>query len=295
MKLVVFTLLRYLGLVALTRSLLQRSKVTVLCYHTPSAMTMNWHLQWLGRRYNLISLADFLRWRWGEIATLPPRSLVITLDDGHARNAQLADIFRRQVVRPTIFLCSDIVGTRRRFWWQAVESETERQRLKRLPDERRLEALQKVGYREDAVHEPRAALSAEEIASMRDVVDFQAHTRLHPVLPMCTTARARDEIAGCRRILRERFNLETRAFAYPNGDYSERDVTLARDAGFECGFTIDAGYNDRLSDPFLLKRILVPDDAGLDELAVKASGLWGGLMRLARRKAPFGRQPAREE
>jgi peptidoglycan/xylan/chitin deacetylase (PgdA/CDA1 family) len=249
----------------------------------------------LARRYSLISLSDFLRWRRGEVAALPPRPLVITLDDGHASNVQLLEVFRRHAVSATIFLCSDIVGTRRRFWWQAVGGEAERQRLKRMPDEQRLEVLREIGYQEEADYEPRAALSADEVAAMREAVDFQAHTRLHPVLPMCTAARSRDEIAGCRKVLVERFGIATRALAYPNGDYSERDVALTREAGFECGLTIDSGYNDWHSDLFRLKRILVPDDASLDELAVKASGLWGGLMRLARRKAPYGRQRAREE
>jgi peptidoglycan/xylan/chitin deacetylase (PgdA/CDA1 family) len=101
---------------------------------------MDRHLGWLRRRYNIIALEDYLRWRRGETATLPPRALVISLDDGHASNAALLDVFRRHRVRPTIFLCSDIVGTLRRFWWQAVPDEAERQRLKRLPDEQRLAA-----------------------------------------------------------------------------------------------------------------------------------------------------------
>ena len=215
MKSVVFKALRYLGLVVLVRSFLQRSKVTVLCYHAPVVSVMDRHLQWLGRRYSLITLADFLRWRCGAITDLPPRPLVITLDDGHVSNALLLDVFRRHAVIPTIFLCSDIVGTQRRFWWQAVGSETERQQLKRLPDEQRLAVLQEAGYREDADHDSRAALSVEELAAMREFVDFQAHTRLHPVLPMCTFGAGARRIAGCRAMLAERFGSRRRLLPIP--------------------------------------------------------------------------------
>jgi peptidoglycan/xylan/chitin deacetylase (PgdA/CDA1 family) len=291
LKKAIFLMAAYTGLATLARGLAKRHTVSMLCYHAPLPAAMDQHLGWLRHHYNLISLNDYLRWRRGERNSLPRRALVITLDDGHASNAALMDVFRRHQVRPTIFLCSDIVGTRRRYWWQAVQGEVERQRFKRLPDERRLVALREVGFEETRDEPSRSALSADEVQAMRDVVDFQAHTRFHPVLPMCGDNRARDEIADCRHVLLERFGLPTVALAYPNGDYSDRDVALTREAGFSCALTIDAGINDRATDLFLLKRILIPDDAGLAELSVKASGLWAFLMKILGRTPAFGRCP----
>jgi peptidoglycan/xylan/chitin deacetylase (PgdA/CDA1 family) len=219
---------------------------------------------------------------------------VITLDDGHGGNAALVDVFRRHGVKPTIFLCSDIVGTMRRYWWQAVPDEVERQRLKRLPDEQRLARLRALGFEETGEAMTRSALSTGEMQIMREVVDFQAHTRLHPVLPMCNVAKAREEIQGCRDVLKECFGLSAVALAYPNGDYSERDMRLAREAGYSCALTVDPGVNDATTDLYALKRIYMPDDASIRELPVRASGLWDTLMRLVGHHRAFGKRAAIE-
>lgn len=284
----VFSLINHVGIPVGWRALHRRNQVTILCYHDPAPEMMARHLEWLCKRYNLIALEDYFAWRQGRISELPPHALVITLDDGHAGNAKLVEVFRHHGAKPTIFLCSDIVGTHRHYWWQAVASESARQQLKRLPDAERLKALQETGFAETREYADRSALSSDEIGAMRETVDFQAHTQLHSVLPMCGDQRARDEISGCRRSLAERFGLATWAFAYPNGDYCDRDVGFVREAGFGCALTIDAGFNDAKTDMFRLKRILIPDNAGLDELAVKASGFWNFLMRLAGKKPPFG-------
>lgn len=283
-----FSLVNHAGIAVCWRVLHQRNQVTILCYHDPAPAVMARHLGWLGRHYNLISLEAYLAWRQGKISELPSHALVITLDDGHVGNARLLEVFRYHGTKPTIFLCSDIVGTHRHYWWQDVASESQRQRLKRLPDAARLRALQETGFDETRGYADRRALSFDEIGAMREAVDFQAHTRLHPVLPMCDEQRARDEISGCKQALAERFGLASWAFAYPNGDYCDRDVGFVKEAGFGCALTIDAGFNDAKTDMFRLKRILIPDNAGLDELAVKASGFWSFLMRLAGKKPPFG-------
>ena len=68
------------------------------------------------------------------------------------------------------------------------------------------------------------------------------------------------------------YGFRIRSLSYPNGDYSDRDVEIAKQAGYECGVTVDAGYNDRNADLFRLKRVSVNDAKTLDELIVKASG-----------------------
>src|SRR5262249_52809892 len=105
--------------------------------------------------------------------------------------------------------------------------------------------------------------------------DFQSHTVFHPILPSCTPERARREIVESKEILERQYGLKIYALAYPNGDHSDRDVELLRVAGYSCGLTMIAGFNDWKTDPFRLRRFAVSDDAGLNELIVKSSGLWG--------------------
>jgi len=274
MRRLVFLALRYTGIPFLLRVLLQRRRVTILCWHDPMPETMAAHIHWLQRHYNIISLRQYIGWRQERsVAPLPPKALIITLDDGHKSNFALGSVFHSARVPVTIFLCSGIVGTHRHFWWTTVPVE-EIGALKRLPDEQRCSRLAALGFDEHREHGNRQALSSEEVVVLKPMVDFQAHTRLHPVLPMCSDARVQDEISGCKTELEQKFGLGVYALAYPNGDYSQREVEIARDAGYECALTLDAGFNTVETDLFRLKRIPMFDKADLNEMIVKSSGLW---------------------
>lgn len=287
----VFTLLRFSGLPLLIRELWQRRRVTIVVYHSPEAALANVHFDVLGKRYNVISLSRFLAARLGESrAPLPSKALIITFDDGHRSNYELRSVLQRHRIPVTIFLCSGIVGTHRHYWWKHTADSREARALKMLPDEERVRAMRDKGHEDTREYQTRQALSLDEVAEMKGTVDFQSHTVFHPILPACSTARARWEIAESKTALERQLGRPIYALAYPNGDYSDRDIALLRGAGYTCGLTSDPGFNDRRTDVFRLRRMTIPDDAGVSELIVKTSGLWALLLQRWRSEARNGRQ-----
>jgi peptidoglycan/xylan/chitin deacetylase (PgdA/CDA1 family) len=281
MRRILFLLMRLTGIPFLLRELFQRGKVTILCYHDPDPVTAAAHFRLLARHYTIISLREYIDRRKGRNpARLPAKALVVTLDDGHRGNFELKELLEARDLPVTVFLCSDIVGTGRRFWWRTGISHDEVRTLKALPDGERIARLAAHGFDERKEYPDRQALSAAELKALRHRIDFQAHTRLHPILPRCSPERALDEIAGSKQELEGRFALDVYAIAYPNGDYSDREVEIARAAGYECALTLDPGFNTSETDLFRLKRIAMYDKADRNELIVKASGLWEFLHRL---------------
>lgn len=277
----VFALLRWSGLPFLVRRTLQRGRTTIILYHDIDAQTLDLHLTALRPRYHLVSLRDYVVARThGHTHALPQRTLIVTLDDGLRSQYALLEVFRKHSVAPTIFICSGIVGTHRRFWFMAPPNSKEVERLKRMPDEERLVTLAALGYKETGSYPERSALSLAEIDDMREVVDFQAHTVLHPILPQCTDERAWTEISECRRILQQDLGLDICAFAYPNGSYSDREVEYVSKAGYTCAVTTELGFNDSTTNLLTLKRICIPPGAGANEIVVRASGLATYLKRL---------------
>jgi peptidoglycan/xylan/chitin deacetylase (PgdA/CDA1 family) len=275
-------LVRLSFLPLIVREIVQRRRVTILLYHDPSVETMAKHLAALRTRYNVVPLRELVEAkRLGSLRRLPPKPLIITFDDGHRRNYLLKPLLERLGIPATIFLASGIVGTRRRFWFTSVADTAS---LKEISDEERIARLGELGFDEDADAEDRQALSQAEIEDMKPLIDFQSHTVSHPVLTRCGTEKARREIEGSRRELARRFGLSVYALAYPNGDYSERELALARQAGYDCAVTVDFGFNDVDTDLFRLRRICINDDGdGVDELIVKACGLWGLARKFLRR------------
>ena len=252
-----------------------RRAATILFYHDPKPAVMDAHLAYLRRQYHLTTLDVIVRaLESGDAGALPDNALAITLDDGHRGNYELLPVFRRHGVVPTIYLCSQVIGTGRRFWFQipGVDSEP----FKTASNGERLAALARDSGFEQTREYPsaeRQALSEREIAEMAPYVDFQVHTRFHPILPRCSDEEAWEEIAGSKRELEERLGRECRHFSYPNGDFCDRDAELARRAGFASARTTALGWARTDADRFRLPCFGVTDTASVRVLAVQLSGI----------------------
>jgi len=259
------------------RELVQRKVVTILCYHKLDPVTADRHLKLLRRKYNIISLRDYLELRHKPASAAPGKALILTFDDGHQMQYSLKPVLEKHRVPVTSFICSGITGTNRHFWFETPMSDRELARLKTVSDMDRAERLEQLGFSETREYPARQALSWQEVEDMKAVVDFQSHSVFHPILPCCSETRSAREIAGSKTDLEGRLGSDIYAIAYPNGSHSPREVAFARDAGYQCGLTLDFGFNTGKTPTFQLKRIVMTDDAGPDELLVRASGVWDWL------------------
>lgn len=283
----IYKILRWSGVAWLWRETVQQHRVTFLLFHDMEAADAERNFAYLKKHYNIIGLNEFLNAiRTG--SKLPNKAVVITFDDGHSSNYKLLPIIKKMQIPVTIFLCSSIVGTRRHFWFRHGEAmKSQLESLKRLSNEKRLEALKEYGFTQEHAYADIQALGKEQIEEMKEWVNFQSHTCFHPILPMCDDTTAEKEIAESKRQLSTDFGLEVNALSYPNGDYSIRDIQMAKDAGYDCGITVDSGYNDRNTDLFRLKRFSVNDAKTTAELMVKASGCYA-LLKHKLRKPSYG-------
>jgi peptidoglycan/xylan/chitin deacetylase (PgdA/CDA1 family) len=274
-----FAAVRVTGIPRLMRELLQRRFVTIVVYHRPNPATVDRHFRMLSRAYRPIGLQAYLvARRNGTVDSLPPRSLIITIDDGHESVYRLKPVLLEHRVPVTVFLCSGLVGTNRGFWFSAAGlDEAQRQRLKTVPDEARVAALRAMGLEDGGDQGRRESLNAGEVEELKELVNFQSHTVSHPILPSCSDQKAAVEIEQSRQQLQARLGLSVNALAYPNGSYAEREIRMAQEAGYECGLSMDAGFNGRETPLFALRRVAVPDDCGIHELMVRSSGLWAFL------------------
>ena len=250
-----------------------RKRVTIVVYHDPSPEALDRHLAYLTAHYRAITLdrlAEALH--SGDWAPIPAYAFVVTVDDGHRGNSRLTAVFARHGVSPTLYLCSGIVATRRAFWFHVSGAATDE--LKRLPNAERLSQLRdRFGFTPTSDTAEARALSAADLDAMQATFDFGAHTRFHPILTTCEAAECEAEIRGSREDLEVRFEVPCAHFSYPNGDYTDREVEMARAAGFRSARTTDVGWNGPHTDPYKLRVTGVTDDASINMLAVQVSGI----------------------
>lgn len=228
----------------------------VILYHDPAPAVLEQHLRALSRRHPFVPYSVVVEALLsGDWDTVPPGALAVTFDDAHRRNIELAPVLAAYGVRPTIFVCSGILGTEQPFWWTLPGIDVAA--LKRVPNRDRVAAVAE-GL---ASTRRRGALSLDELERLRPLIEIGSHTVTHPILPMCDEAEAEHEIVESRSALEQLLGQPCLDFAFPNGDYGAREIAILRRAGYRSARTIEPGWVGPDSDPFRLPIVPMPDDA----------------------------------
>jgi glycosyltransferase involved in cell wall biosynthesis len=281
-------LLRFTGASWIIRRFVCRNRATVLVYHDPSPEVFDKHLAYLAARYTFIPLRRLVQAvqdrDWSD---MPANPLVVTIDDGHRGNYQLLKSIRRWKLRPTIYLCSDIVNTRRHFWWKAGYERP--QKLKKLPHQDLLDMLRsETGFELEKEYVERQSLSLSEIREMAPDVEFGSHTRFHPILVNCTDETCREEIVRSKQRLEGLLGCPVTEFSYTNGEHTERERQFVAAAQYQSARTVDIGWNALRGDRLRLRAMPVDDDASINVLCGQTCGIFGRIYSWFQR----GRQTA---
>lgn len=94
--------------------------------------------------------------------------------------------------------------------------------------------------------------------------DIAAHTRSHPDLTLLSPADLQSEILGSRTDLQNLSFSPVDSLAYPMGLYNSTVATAVQTAGFKGARTVDFGFNDKSTNPFLLKGAAVERGGACD-------------------------------
>jgi peptidoglycan/xylan/chitin deacetylase (PgdA/CDA1 family) len=183
-------------------------------------------LGWLrSAGYVSIRFEQYVAHRHGE-ATLPPKPIILTFDDGYRSNAEIAlPIMKKHGFRATIFVVPGHLGQTNR--WDAEEKQ-----------------------------EP--LLSAEEIRELHaDGFAFGSHTMHHSRLTAAPAALALEELRASREALEALLQEPVRTICYPWAQHNEAVRRLAQEAGYTCGVGIRRRLNRPSTDIMALHRIPV--------------------------------------
>jgi peptidoglycan/xylan/chitin deacetylase (PgdA/CDA1 family) len=220
--------------------------VTILCYHRfgprPSTLTVTpqafeAQMSWLAKHdYNVVSLERLVGFLEGREA-LPPRAVVITIDDGYRSTYEVAwPILRKHRFPATVFLYTDFVGAPDALTWAQMRE-----------------------------------LSASGL------VDIQPHSKTHANLtvrqPEESEARYRErvrrEVEGPIEAIRAQLGTKTLSYAFPYGDVNDAVVGELRARGVALGVTVTPGGNAFFAPPYMLRRTMVFGNDDLDAFRAK--------------------------
>ena len=289
MNKIIFKILRLSGLPFLFRMIYQKSQVSILLFHELSVDNAKIIFNFLINNYNIIDLSVYIKaMEEGDFSKIPKNAMILTFDDGHMSNYKLLPIIKSMKIPITIFLCSGIINSNRKFWFRHIDSSAEVTFLKKLSNNERLKRMEKCNFDQEKEFSEPQSLSKKQILEMKKFINLQSHTVFHPCLPKCCSKEAKFEIYKSKEKLECEYGMNINTISYPNGDYSEREILLAKNSGYKCGITVDFGFNSSNTDIFRLKRFSGPSTRNIDEIIVKSSGVWSFLKSRNGRKQNYG-------
>ncbi|MFI8086246.1 polysaccharide deacetylase family protein [Kitasatospora sp. NPDC086009] len=231
---------------------------------------------------------------------LPPRSVLVTFDDGDRTVlTEALPVLTRLRIPAAAFVVTELIDGDRPFWWSeaaflASRGGTARslagcppgavvRRLKTLPDRDRRTALAELRESARGRAPRQEQLTRHDLLTLhRSGVAIGNHTVGHPCLDQCEDDTLRDEITTAHHALTGWLDgEEPTAFAYPNGNLDQRAEPVLRRLGYRVGFLFDHRH-DRLlpGRPLRISRLRVNSTTSRDRFDTILSGLHPAVHRL---------------
>ena len=236
-------------------------------------------MDYLARKYNVVSAADVVRWIKDDVE-LPPRAALITFDDGYHDNYKNAfPILKKRGLPAVIFIASNYMGEMVPFYWDLIAycfHKTQKDYLdnpflglfswndnaakdsivsqvvelvKSLPEMDKLKVIDSFpGLMDVSVSNDAFAgmfLSWPNVRELNENgIEMGAHTASHPILTRISPDEARIEIIKSKNRIEEEIGCQVHSFAYPNGqpaDFDANVIKAVQDSGLRAAYTLLPG------------------------------------------------------
>jgi peptidoglycan/xylan/chitin deacetylase (PgdA/CDA1 family) len=294
---------------------LLRGACVVLAYHHAQADGFRAHLQYLRRRFDVVSLESLLSSRDRQRR---PR-IALTFDDGYRDvYTDALPVLQAEGLPATVFLVTEYIGTGRRFWWDRLDQGLVHSRATsvHLPGRQyaidspparrvlreRVSALVSGLPRADAERAVRqvlrqlqpidtsngahrtALLNWNEARQLQAAeITLGSHTGTHPILSRVHLAEAEHELRSSRQTLEQQLGVPVETLAYPYGqaaDMTPQVTQIARECGYSTAVTTIPGAVRAGTDRLMVPRIAVDCSEAPRLVGLKASGLWPVVSQL---------------
>lgn len=262
----------------------EKDGILSIYLHYPSKLLFEKILKWLitkGYRFiSIIELENMVNQK-----SVAGKVVFISLDDGWRSNLELIALIEKYKVPITIFIPTEAVIDGN-YWWEyaRIKGQQKYSGIKKLEDFKRLPEeifRDKIALLKSHYSLNRSCFTLDELKRLgeQELITFGSHTITHPVLNQCSIETQVNELTESKKILSQWLNRDVEYLAYPNGDYDDNTIEIARKCGYKLCFTINPGKIDvKNVNPFLIPRNAMYDHAGFFENISKILGIWQNVL-----------------
>ncbi len=256
--------------------------ITSIYFHNPSRTLFEKCILWLKKKgYTFISTDDLVE-ILEKRKTIPHLPLLITLDDAYHENIpNVFSVAEKHNVPITIFAPSGSIESGE-YWWSYVlkgrkfssPGFNEVEDYKKIPEgvrKAKVELLKKY------VKVQREAMTVDELIkiSKSPFVTIGSHTVNHPCTIHCSDEELDFEIGYSKTKLEKWLGKEVKYFAYPNGDFNNRDKIYLKKYNYKLAFTtVPGGINPADYNVFELQRNCIIPNGTFAENICRMVGIW---------------------
>lgn len=275
------------------RKVMNGEQILSVCFHKPSEAEFEACVNWLKRNgFTFLSTTDIDR-IIRENLPFPKGGAILTVDDGWQTNEKnIIQVANRHQIPVTIFVSSAPVEEGA-YWWsyimEAEKNEIKCSSVKALKKVPNIDRLIEVNRIKEQLYLSREVLTVEQVKKASDsgYVTIGCHTHTHPILLNCSDEQVISELEDSKNRLESWVNKEVSYFAYPNGDYSVREINALRRLNYKLAFCMDPRplTPDSIKDKYLLPRYGFLEGASYAENICRMVGIWHPMV--AKLKSPF--------
>jgi len=278
----------YLGLVKRSiKKIFNENLVTSIYFHDPSKELFEKCINWLIKNnYHFISTDDLYKILKNK-TPVKKGAVCITVDDGKKGNLKNIVPFVEKLKIPiTIFISTEPVK-KGVFWWSYVKAHNKVsskkisiENCKSITNDERLKIINKL---KENIEIPREAMTKEDVIkiSKSTYITIGNHTVNHPIIPSCEIDELEYEISEASNVLKSWISKDINYFAYPNGDFDQREIAILKSNNIKLAFTTIPEHVN-VTKPvnyFQIPRFSVNDNGSFYENICKMTGVWQKIIK----------------
>lgn len=234
-------------------------------------------IRYLHKRYNFITIEQFINWKFKKVS-LPNNSVLLTFDDGHLNNFNILKVLNYYNIKAVFFIKTGSLGVYKKNYFEQLVDIKESEgffktkndfnlffnNFRKLSFKDQCKLLRNDVHKETKDSADEMRFSHMDIKMCKELVkqghSIQSHTVNHYILSSLEDSQSYIELEDSYLTIKDKFN-KPLAIAYPFGDssfdFGTREKKYACDIGYKLGFSgelTNGQFINRKMDNFSLPR-----------------------------------------